>query len=60
MTGFPVVLDTEHGRRDDDESRWVGVSGVRGPKWARLPLITLGMLGIQILWSVEMGYGELF
>lgn len=38
--------------------QWVGKAGVRGPRWARMPLLTAGMLGIQLVWSVEMGYGE--
>ena len=28
--------------------QWVGKPGVKGPKWARLPLLTVGMLGIQV------------
>lgn len=38
--------------------QWVGKAGVRGPRWARMPLLTAGMLGIQCVWSIEMGYGE--
>lgn len=37
--------------------QWVGKAGVRGPRWARMPLLTAGMLGIQCVWSIEMGYG---
>jgi solute carrier family 45 protein 1/2/4 len=38
--------------------QWVGTPAVKGPKWAKLPLLTVGMLGIQCVWSIEMGYGE--
>lgn len=37
--------------------QWVGTAGVKGPKWGKLPLLTIGMLGIQCVWSIEMGYG---
>lgn len=39
--------------------QWIGTPGVKGPKWGKLPLLTVGMLGIQCVWSIEMGYGEL-
>ena len=32
----------------DHAIQWVGKPGVKGPKWARLPLLTVGMLGIQV------------
>jgi solute carrier family 45 protein 1/2/4 len=55
--GFSVSLgDTEPGL--NNRSRWAGVASVKGPSWAKLPLVTVGSLGMQILWSVEMGYGE--
>ncbi|OXG19816.1 solute carrier family 45, member 1/2/4 [Cryptococcus neoformans Ze90-1] len=38
--------------------QWIGTAGVKGPKWARLPLLTVGMLGIQCVWSIEMGYAS--
>lgn len=28
--------------------QWVGKAGVKGPKWAKMPLLTVGMLGIQV------------
>jgi solute carrier family 45 protein 1/2/4 len=43
----------------DHSVQWVGTPGVKGPPWARLPLLTVGMLGTQVVWSVEMGYGML-
>ncbi|WVQ95210.1 hypothetical protein IAU59_002304 [Kwoniella sp. CBS 9459] len=38
--------------------QWIGTASVKGPKWARLPLLTVGMLGIQCVWSIEMGYAS--
>lgn len=37
--------------------QWVGTPGVKGPSWAKLPLLTVGMLGTQVVWSIEMAYG---
>ena len=53
MTGFslPTVPEDQHHRN------FKGVPRILGPKWAQLPTITIGMLGVQILWSVEMSYG---
>jgi len=28
--------------------QWVGKAGVKGPKFAKFPLLTVGMLGIQV------------
>jgi hypothetical protein len=30
---------------------------IRGATYLQLPLLTLGSLGTQIVWSVEMAYG---
>ncbi|KAF8307893.1 hypothetical protein DL93DRAFT_2171488 [Clavulina sp. PMI_390] len=59
LTGssIPPSWHAENDSRDDG-SRWIGTAGVRGPYWAKLPLLTLGTLGMQILWSVEMGYAS--
>ena len=57
MTGFsalPVSSDAEAGA----QMQWSGTSKVLGPKWLRMPILTLGMFGLQIIWSVEMSYGE--
>ncbi|KAG8957705.1 hypothetical protein FRC03_009893 [Tulasnella sp. 419] len=35
-----------------------GVSRIKGPRWAKMPLVTVGMLGLQIVWSVEMSYAS--
>lgn len=29
-----------------------------GSSWSKMPLLTVGLLGAQIVWSTEMGYGE--
>jgi solute carrier family 45 protein 1/2/4 len=28
--------------------QWVGTPSVKGPRWAKMPLLTVGMLGIQV------------
>ncbi|KAH7337847.1 major facilitator superfamily domain-containing protein [Rhizoctonia solani] len=37
---------------------WAGRARVRGPRWVQLPFLTIGMLGLQIVWSVEMAYAS--
>jgi len=57
MTGFsalPVSGDAEAG----EHMQWLGVSKVKGPKSLKMLILTVGMLGLQIIWSVEMSYGE--
>lgn len=56
MTGGFGGLQVSDG--EDADVRWAGVSRILGPRWAQLPLLTIGLLGVQILWSVEMSYGE--
>ena len=55
MTGFSPATAPEEGL--DQHRNFKGVARILGPKWAQLPTITIGMLGIQILWSVEMAHG---
>jgi len=43
---------------DDQARRFKGVARIRGPSWAHLPTVTIGMLGVQILWSAESSYGQ--
>ncbi|KAJ7628902.1 major facilitator superfamily domain-containing protein [Roridomyces roridus] len=31
---------------------------IHGPRWAHLPILTIGLLGVQILWSVEVSYAS--
>lgn len=62
MTGGSYLplgdLETAGGIDPDAHSvQWMGTPSVKGPKWAKLPLLTVGMLGTQVVWSIEMGYG---
>ncbi|KAF8341220.1 uncharacterized protein EI90DRAFT_2965491 [Cantharellus anzutake] len=54
--GIGIIGDTEAGH--NDRRRWSGVPNVKGPVWAKMPLLTVTMLGMQIVWSVEMGYAS--
>ncbi|KAH7882867.1 major facilitator superfamily domain-containing protein [Phlebopus sp. FC_14] len=57
MTGFSSLpLAEEDGVRE--RGRWAGVARIIGPPWARLPSLTVGLLGVQVLWSVEMSYAS--
>ncbi|KAF7308489.1 hypothetical protein HMN09_00697900 [Mycena chlorophos] len=40
----------------EDVRPTTGVSKILGPKWARIPALTLGLLAVQLLWAVEMSY----
>ncbi|GBE83684.1 major facilitator superfamily domain-containing protein [Sparassis latifolia] len=53
MTGFAAVPIAEEGGED---SRLTGVSKVLGPRWLQLPTLTVGLLGVQVFWSIEMSY----
>ncbi|EJD36554.1 hypothetical protein AURDEDRAFT_174423 [Auricularia subglabra TFB-10046 SS5] len=48
--GFLSVGDDSH----DDAQQWRGIARVLGPNWAKMPLSTIGLIGLQIVWSVEM------
>ncbi|EIW74070.1 MFS general substrate transporter [Coniophora puteana RWD-64-598 SS2] len=56
MTGGFGPLVTEDGGADD--ARWIGQPRIIGPSWSRLPAITIGLLGVQLSWSVEMSYAS--
>lgn len=56
--GFSTFGDTDDTAASDVHYR--GYARVRGPGWAKFPLITIGLLGVQIFWSVEMSYGMCF
>jgi solute carrier family 45 protein 1/2/4 len=58
MTGFSSLPLAEDGHRDQQQ-QFRGVARILGPRWAQLPAITIGLLGVQIFWSVEMSYGAL-
>ncbi|KAG8713879.1 hypothetical protein FRC11_010655 [Ceratobasidium sp. 423] len=57
MTGS-FGLPTEDSSGEPKGSVWAGRARVRGPRWAQLPFLTIGMLGLQIVWSVEMAYAS--
>lgn len=54
--GFSTFGDTDDTAASDVHYR--GYARVRGPGWAKFPLITIGLLGVQIFWSVEMSYAS--
>lgn len=56
MTGFSALPFAEDSL--NDESRWIGRARILGPPLARLPSLTIGFLGVQVLWSVEMSYAS--
>ncbi|KAJ7026184.1 major facilitator superfamily domain-containing protein [Mycena alexandri] len=48
--GFELPLAEGHIQHRASAAR------ILGPPWAHLPTLTIGLLGVQILWSVEMAY----
>lgn len=58
MTGFSALPLAEEAFQSDTKTRWSGSSKILGPAWSHLPSSTLGLLGVQIFWSVEMSYGD--
>ena len=59
MTGFSLLPTTPEDGPDQHHQNFKGVPRILGPKWAHLPTITVGLLGVQIFWSIEMSYGVL-
>ena len=57
MTGFSLPTAPEEEGLNQHHRNFKGISRILGPKWAQFPTITAGLLGVQILWSVEMTYG---
>ncbi|KAI0628935.1 MFS general substrate transporter [Trametes polyzona] len=55
MTGFSSIPLAEEG--GGEGAHLAGVAKILGPRWAQLPAITVGLLGVQVFWSVEMSYG---
>lgn len=54
MTGLPPMpVPCEGGRAQ----RFKGFARVLGPSWAHLPMVTIGLFGVQIIWSAETSYG---
>ena len=58
MTGFSAIpLAYEEGSDPNATRKFRGAPRILGPRWANLPTLTVGLLGVQIFWSVEMSYG---
>ncbi|TDL20701.1 MFS general substrate transporter [Rickenella mellea] len=55
MTGSFGLAIAEQGL-DGDDIQWAGVAKILGPKWSQLPALTVGLLGVQVMWSIEMSY----
>lgn len=55
--GFAVLPVAEDGGDPHDGPQLAGASRILGPKALQLPALTVGLLGVQVLWSVEMSYG---
>ena len=54
MTGSSFIpLDSDH----DTGTASLEDTPILGPKWIKLPALTIGFIGLQALWSVEMSYG---
>ena len=49
-----VSIAIEHG---PDDRKFSGQPRILGPRWMHMPALTVGLLGVQIFWSVEMSYG---
>lgn len=58
MTGFSLLPTAPEEGLDQHHENFKGVSRILGPKWAHLPTITVGLLGVQICWSIEMSYAS--
>ncbi|KAG2007431.1 sucrose transporter [Coprinopsis cinerea AmutBmut pab1-1] len=59
MTGFSSLpLASEEGDAGQNARKFTGVAHIVGPRWAHLPTLTVGLLGVQVFWSVEMSYAS--
>jgi hypothetical protein len=54
--GFGGLHIAEEGGEDASQE-WSGSARIMGPIWARFATLTVGLLGLQVFWSVEMSYG---
>lgn len=55
MTGSSFLpLDSGH----DTGTASLEDTPIIGPRWTKLPALTLGFIGLQALWSVEMSYAS--
>ena len=57
MTGFGALSMADE-EASEGSTQWAGIAKVLGPRWARMPTLTVGLAGVQVMWSVEMAYGE--
>ena len=57
MTGFALLPTAPEEGSEQHGQKFKGVSRILGPAWAQLPVITVGLLGVQMFWSVEASYG---
>ncbi|EPS95433.1 hypothetical protein FOMPIDRAFT_1054159 [Fomitopsis schrenkii] len=57
MTGFVSIPLAEEGGGEHGNVEMAGVARVLGPRWLQLPALTIGLLGVQMFWSIEMSYG---
>jgi hypothetical protein len=57
MTGFNALPMADEAA-SEGSAQWAGVAKVLGPPWARFPAVTVGFVGVQVMWSIEMAYGE--
>jgi hypothetical protein len=57
MTGFNALPMADEAA-SEGSAQWAGVAKVLGPPWARFPAVTIGFVGVQVMWSIEMAYGE--
>ncbi|KIJ62081.1 hypothetical protein HYDPIDRAFT_189174 [Hydnomerulius pinastri MD-312] len=58
MTGFSAIPLADEENAANDRGHWAGIAQILGPRWAQLPSLTIGLLGVQVLWSVEMSYAS--
>ncbi|KAI0301333.1 hypothetical protein BC826DRAFT_1090061 [Russula brevipes] len=42
----------------EGSAQWAGVPKVLGPPWAHFPAVTIGFVGVQVMWSIEMAYAS--
>jgi solute carrier family 45 protein 1/2/4 len=57
MTGFNALPMADEAQ-SEGSAQWAGIAKVLGPPWARFPVVTVGFVGVQAMWSIEMAYGE--
>ncbi|TCD69764.1 hypothetical protein EIP91_006300 [Steccherinum ochraceum] len=58
MTGGFAALPLAEDGGEHEGSHLAGEAKILGPKWLQLPALTVGLLGVQVLWSIEMSYGQ--